>query len=550
MPNKNLFATSSSSAVVPVADTRNNAGGTAYAMSAKHALAQLASTGCFNDTFYVSAETQLKDILALASKCSPEFVAKTAIYARERGFMKDMPAFLLAYLAKDSALFSKVLPRVVDNPKMLRNVVQMIRSGTTGRKSLGTRPKKAIQAKLASWDDDRLFRGSVGNSPSLADVIKMVHPKPASESRKALYGWLTGAMTKEEWSRLSPEDREKRHWYAPEQLPNLVKSFEAFKKGVTQEIPDVPFEMLTAMPLTQKQWVQIARNASWTQTRMNLNTFLRHGVFNESGMDRFIADRLKDPNQISRAKVFPYQLMVAFLHCEDNIPMVIKNALQEAMEHATANVPKLDGKIWVFPDVSGSMSSNKVTGNRGTASTKVSCIQAAALITATILRRNPEAGVIPFEGGVVDVKRLNINPLDSIMTNAQKLASIGGGSTNCSAPLALLNTRKDKGDLVIYVSDNESWVDSNGSSGAYASYYGRERGTATMEQWKVFQNRNPKAKMVCIDLTPNKSTQAASRKDILNVGGFSDQVFDVMNAFLTDGVDGETWTRKIEEITL
>jgi 60 kDa SS-A/Ro ribonucleoprotein len=46
------------------------------------------------------------------------------------------------------------------------------------------------------------------------------------------------------------------------------------------------------------------------------------------------------------------------------------------------------------------------------------------------------------------------------MSNAEKLASIGGGGTNCAAPLAQLNARKAIADLVVLVSDNESWVDS------------------------------------------------------------------------------------------
>ena len=52
------------------------------------------------------------------------------------------------------------------------------------------------------------------------------------------------------------------------------------------------------------------------------------------------------------------------------------------------------------------------------------------------------------------------NPRDSIMTNAKTLASFGGGGTNCSAALEYVNRKAGKGDLVIYVSDNESWVDS------------------------------------------------------------------------------------------
>ena len=41
------------------------------------------------------------------------------------------------------------------------------------------------------------------------------------------------------------------------------------------------------------------------------------------------------------------------------------------------------------------------------------------------------------------------------MTNAARLAEIGGGGTACSAPLAKLNREKAKVDLVLIVSDNE-----------------------------------------------------------------------------------------------
>ena len=35
-------------------------------------------------------------------------------------------------------------------------------------------------------------------------------------------------------------------------------------------------------------------------------------------------------------------------------------------------------------------------------------------------------------------------------------------------------------------------------------------------------------KLVCIDIQPYGSTQAAERADILNIGGFSDAVFNVV----------------------
>jgi 60 kDa SS-A/Ro ribonucleoprotein len=166
----------------------------------------------------------------------------------------------------------------------------------------------------------------------------------------------------------------------------------------------------------------------------------------------------------------------------------------------------------------------------------VRCIDVAALVAASVLRKNPQAEVLPFEQRVVQVA---LNSRDSVLTNAQRLASIGGGGTNCSAPLTRLNKRKMNGDLVIYISDNESWVDA-----------GAGRGTATMKEWNVFKQRNPNARLVCIDVQPYRTVQATEREDILNVGGFSDQVFDVVSEFARGELNGDHWIGVIESMTL
>lgn len=107
-----------------------------------------------------------------------------------------------------------------------------------------------------------------------------------------------------------------------------------------------------------------------------------------------------------------------------------------------------------------------VTGYRKGSTTAVRCIDVAALVAAAIVRNNPQAEVLPFESRVV--RNCKLNSRDSVMTNAKRLASLPAGGTNCSAPLQYLNDRKKKGDLVIYVSDNESWIDSH-NRGLYRS---------------------------------------------------------------------------------
>lgn len=517
MANKTLFK-SLVGKLIPAANAVNEASGPAYALESKQALAQYVSTGCLNSTFYASAEDQLKKVLALCDKVEPAFIAKTAIYCRERGFMKDMPALLCAVLSvKDATLLRQVFDRVIDDGHMIRNFVQILRSGVVGRKSLGTAPKKLVLRWLEQRTEEQLFRASVGNDPSLADLIKMVHPKPTGECRQALYGYLIGRQ------------------YNAEKLPELVKEFEAFKAGARAKIPDVPFQMLTALELGQTEWTAIAKNAPWQMTRMNLNTFVRHGVFKDESMEQIIADRLRDPAAVKRSRVFPYQLLMAYKSADAEVPVAVREALQDAMEIATQNVPVIKGKVYICPDVSGSMQS-PVTGLRKGSTTAMRCIDVAGLVAAALLRKNPQAEVLPFEADVVNVR---LNGRDSVMTNAGKLAAINGGGTNCSAPLALLNKKNAKGGLVVFISDNESWVDAKGG-----------RGTATMREWKVFQQRNPSARMVCIDIQPYATTQAQECESVLNIGGFSDQVFNLMATFAEGNLCASHWIGVITAVSL
>ncbi|MBK5540416.1 TROVE domain-containing protein [Pseudomonas sp. TH05] len=516
MANFKLF--NSQPATLPACDTLNAAQAPAYAYSAKHKLAQLAVTGCLNQTFYASAESQLADVLQLVAELDSRYVAKAALYARRKGHMKDMPALMLSALtAQRSALVPELFEQVVDNGKMLRNFVQILRSGATGRKSLGSQPKRLVQNWLNSASEYQLLQASVGNQPSLADVVKMVHPKPKEAWRAAFFAWLIG----------KPVDIAA--------LPELTRSLLMFRSGASTQIPQVPFQLLSNQTLSPEQWVAQARNMGWQALRMNLNTLARNGAFQVAGCAEYVAARLADAEAVAKARVYPYQLLAAYRMAGDDVPLVVREALQDALELSLANVPALQGAVVVCPDVSGSMHS-PVTGYRPGASTAVRCIDVAALVAAAVLRKQPTARVMPFEVQVVDI---SLNPRDSVMSNAQKLAAIGGGGTNCSAPLARLADTKAKVDTLILVSDNESWIDA------------RRRGaSATMQQWARIKKINPQARLVCIDMQPGATTQAADREDILNVGGFSDAVFDVIAQFTAGHYGARHWVEAIEAMQL
>lgn len=481
----------------------NEAGGLAHALDARHALAQLALTGTTNDVYYVDASTQVDQLLAQCFKVPASFVAQTAVYAREHGRMKDVPVLLLAWLASfDGELCERVFDRVIDNGAQLRSFVQVLRSGLVARKSLGTRPKRLVQRWLERASDEMLIQAMVGNAPSLADVIRMVHPRASSVERNALYAYIIG----------KPVDLGL--------LPQALQDFESFKRGSTQTLPKLPFQMLTAQPLSREQWMAIAEQAGWTMTRMNLNTFARHGVYESAQMVRKIAARLADPQLLRKAMAFPYQLLTTW-RATGELPAEIREALRVATDLAVQNVPKLAGTVAVAVDVSGSMVS-PVTGHRQGASTATRCVDVAGLMAAAVLARNPGAVVLPFNDRVRPWARPASN---SVIETAQALAALLGGGTAVSAPLAELNRMGLAPDTVLIMSDNQSWMDARA---------GRE--TATQAEWRTLRRRNPTARLICIDLQPYTHTQAPDDAAVLNVGGFGDQLWQVIAGF-SHGLD-------------
>ncbi len=545
MANKSLFASLTNR--LPRANAVNEAGGRAYKLEPKHALAQVAATGTFGNAFYSSAETQLDEVLKLIDEVDDnQYLAKLALYAREKAFMKDMPAALLVALSvRDTELMHRVFDRVVDNGRVLRTVFQMIRSGQfknkagKGRVGLSSSVQRAFQRWLNTASVGKLLSASIGNDPSLRDILRMARPTPKDNARRAMFGWLTDKSI-EKWAPATEAD-----------LPVEVQSLIAYRNSEREEaqaliaggLDNVRWDLLSDAAKGPKVWAALARKMGPQALRMNLNTLLRHDVLATSAMVDYVADRIADQSEIRRSKQFPYQYFAAYLNADDNVPQKIKTALHKAAEIACGNVPELPGPVVIGLDTSGSMSC-AVTGNRGRGATsKMRCIDVAALFAAAILRRNPDSVVIPFDTSAYDAK---IDPNDSILSIAERLAKYGGGGTDCSLPLVAANQKHAKRKFagVVLVSDNESWVGT-----------GRHGSTGVMTAWEAFvanqrklagKEANPK--LVNIDLQPYQTVQACERADIMNIGGFSDSAFNVISAFLAD--NNQRFVAEVEAIEL
>jgi 60 kDa SS-A/Ro ribonucleoprotein len=533
--NTAQFGTTPKGSFASPATATNEAGGKAYAMSPEHALTQLAMTGTFNDNFYTSAGEQLTKALELSAQISSDYLAKLAIYAHTKGHMKDFPAFLLAVLstrADAKALFHKVFPRVITTGKMVRNFVQIIRSGVVGRKSLGEGPKNLIGKWLNDASDSTLLSATVGNSPTLADIIRLSHPKASTPERDAFFSWILGKRDKLEL------------------LPPNVKRYLDFKATPGSAVPEeLPYLLVSSLELNSEQWGQVVHNASWTNLRMNLNTFERNGVFKNESLVETIASKLEDPETVARTKVFPYQLLTTYLATMSKMPKRISSALENALQHALRNIPMIEsGRVVVLPDVSGSMG-DPITGSRKGSTTVTRCVDVAGLIASAFLAKNPGTVVLPFENRVYGPQSVSAD--NTVIENTRKLASFYGGGTSVEAPFNVI-CHPDNSDtfddtaVIIMVSDYESWCPAvNTLSRYYATNH-----TQMLVKWREFLAGHPNCKLVCIDLAPNTTLQAPDEPGVLNIGGFSDETFNMIARFVKGELGGTYWVDEVKRIEL
>lgn len=519
--NSKLFANNPNAA-----DTTNAAGGRAYALSHQMALLQYAVTGTFNDTFYTGAEAQLNDVLKFAQACDSQWIARVAIYARQYGFMKDAPAFLVAFLSTrpEKELFNFTFDAVIDNVGMARTFVQMMRSGVVGRKSLGSTPKKAVARLLNTLSGDKVFFQCAGTSPSIEDVLRLTHAKPRDAEHDALFGYLLGKD------------------YLWENLPSTVKAFEDYKSGRSTEVPHVDFRRLTALQLTTEQWRAIGRQMTWNQLRLNLNTLARHDAF-DTEFTQYVATRLRDVEAIKRQKVLPFAVYNALSNLDAKVPPSVRSALGFCLDQSLYNAPELTEPTLILTDSSGSMTT-AITGNRGSATSSLQCVGAAAMFAASLLKRNPDnVTVIPFDTVLHPVK---LNPRDSLESITRDLTRNGGG-TDCSCGIRwALHSAKWKNILII--SDNESWYDGVRGGGSY-SYYHQPKATAMANVWAEYRRKVPNAKLICWDLSPNATIQAKNDASVLNIGGFTESAYELVRDWYNNS-DRDLFFQRVNAIPL
>lgn len=514
-------------AVAPKPDTVNASGGLAYKGDLKQDALSLLTTSVVGNSYTMSQEKISETLVSVTTqlaKTDPNFLAKAVVYARNEGLMRLAPIVGLAALTAfghDRGLTQRVFNKVIVTPDDLREFVTLFNVRVFGKRMTGWVTKMVADWLNGMSEYHAVKYGSKASKEiTIRDILRLAHPKPVNPSQDHIFHYLTKGVKD-----VSPTEPEllKIIW-AAEKLKRTKHEDEIVELVTRFKLPwEVVIPTLEAA--TPKVWAGLASVMPYFALVRNLATLDRQGAFRIPGIPDTVATRLSDPSAISKSRMFPFRFFQAERALPPSVPVVVRQALKDALETSVANLPPIKGKVVVAVDESGSMSSPSMGDY-----SDVTCSEIARLLAAILYRRY-NAEVLVFNTTAVPSE--GHRGLSSVLDVAKAIDSFPGG-TDLASPVRLMMTRGIPCDTYVCLSDNESY-------GAYP----------VAQMFRDYRAKYPKfeAKGFLFNLSPTGTYQASISDPLLRViSGFGDQPLKMIG--LQSQFSGRAQIEYVEKIDI
>ena len=168
----------------------------AYRLSPKWHLYASVVTASLGDKFYETSSDRLAVIFHLMRKTDPQFVARLAIYARERMNLRSIPLVMAVELAKihsGDRLVRQMVSRIIGRADEITELLayyQMANGRWKETKKLN-RLSKQLQAGLQNafnkFDEYQFAKYNRDAEITLRDALFLVHPKAKDEAQQLIF---------------------------------------------------------------------------------------------------------------------------------------------------------------------------------------------------------------------------------------------------------------------------------------------------------------------------------------------------------------------------
>ncbi len=464
--------------------TTNQAGGTAYKLSDKDKLMTQVLTSFFNEKkYYGDNSNEILHTVRGMLNNDPKFVANLCIYARNEMYLRSITHMLVSELAKHNngkKYVRKTLNKIVQRPDDMAEILSYY-IGTYG-KPIPNSLKKGLADVFVNFDEYSLQKYNSGNkSMKLKDILFIVHPTPRNQEQYDM------------WKRLIEDNL----------ATPLTWETELSIKGNTKEV-----------------WENLINKKAvgYMAALRNLRNIINSGANN---LDQ-ILNYLQNPEAIRKSKQLPFRYFSAYREIEGvhNVKSSgVLDAIENALDISTENVPRFSGNTLIVADTSGSMNSSlsersKVTYNDvGTLLMSIANKFCDNVITSVFAE---------------NFKVVNVSKRNGIIGNMKTFQSTNVGySTNLHLAFNWMLNQSEKFDRVIVFSDMQAY----NHDIMVQSYIDKYRSKLNPELW-----------VHSIDLAGYGSTQFIGKNTNL-MGGWSDKTLEFIH-LAEEGID--TLVNKIE----
>ena len=496
------------------ADTLNYEGAPAFTLTPPVELYAAVATAALSDQFYETADTRLARLRELVAKNDPGFVARLAVYARERLNLRSVPLVLcveLARLHRGDSLVSRLVARVVQRPDEITELLAFYAqaNGRSGMKTLN-RLSKQLQKGLAHsfnrFDGYQLAKYDRAGAVRLRDALFLVHPTAKDAAQQALFDQLVRG-----------------------ELPTPY-TWETELSALGQAAYATPQDRATAF---RQKWEELIASGKlgYMALLRNLRNILEAHV-SAAAMER-VCDTLADRQAVARSKQLPFRFLAAYREVKALSNGHVANvlaALETAIAHSAANLRGFasDTRVVLACDVSGSMQQPI------SARSKV-LLYDVGLVLSMLLQSRCQNVITGMFGDVW--KRISL-PRGPVLRNVDELYQREGEvgySTNGHLVVQELLLRREVVDKVMIFTDCQLW-NSTGDGGVFGRIWADYRRTVA-----------PQARLYLFDLAGHGTTPLQVRPEtgVAFIAGWSDKVFDVLSA-LDNGGSALTEIEKIE----
>ncbi|PWV48281.1 TROVE domain-containing protein [Chitinophaga sp. S165] len=482
----------------------NHENAKAYTLMPELELYSAVVTASLQDQFYEKTTDKLERIRSLIAKTDPAFVARLAVYTREKMYLRSVPMVLaveLARIHKGDNLVSQMTGRVVQRADEITELLAYytLANNRTEEKKLHNLSKqlqKGLAIAFNKFDEYQFAKYNRKTAVTLKDALFVVHPKAKDESQQLLFNKIAKDSLETPYTWETALSAAGKTTY---ESANHKKK--AFRK-VWEDLID-------------------SGQLGYMATLRNLRNMLDYDVSAEHLQK--VCAMLSDKNAVLKSKQLPFRYLSAYRelsNIQHGMIISIKRALENALQTSVQHLKGFDVKtrVVIACDVSGSM--QKPVSAKS--SVKLYDI---GLLLGMLLQHKCEYVTSGMFGDTWKI--VNMSP-DNILGNVDEFYRREGEvgyATNGYLVLADLIKRKQIADKIMLFTDGQLWD----STSNYTAQTSKPNTMSAM--WEAYKKIAPNAKLYLFDLAGyNTVPLDVRRNDVFLVAGWSDKIFEIMDA--------------------